>query len=454
MQENEYLVNRRYYKKTIDRIHKSVVTPKDLCFVLVQHAFFPSIDFYHCIESKLAAVILKGSSARQNPSVVARLKKHHGSRVLESVKRSDLLDSSFTIDLLKKVTRGRPFVILEYGAYFAPTISAICNDPVLGPNLMGVVEGTENGVKGSADGKTIGYSAVSNHTACPIMSKSRSNIKHIMDIEIGPAIVDATDKILCNSLGRKLKHWRGTTAVVGAGSIGQGVLSALNNLGQTPLVHDTDLAVMAELAHCQNRVVDQHTVLAESDLLFLNTGNCFLSQQPDLLALIKNNALLVLCTSGDVEAGIPQLIDSGALRLVKNQSNNDIAVYKTRYGKYLRVMLGIDEIGQAPNMSVEDGSASPANVMSDMEFYALGCYLASKHDLSPGTIHQSPWHLQNIILKEWLAEFYPSTTGASPQSSKKVQGLDLMLNNSSRTAPELLKPNFVSEKIYELPDSR
>ena len=106
---------------------------------------------------------------------------------------------------------------------------------------MGVVEGTENGVKGSTDGKTPGYAAVANRAACPIISKSRSNIKHIMDIEIGPAIVDAADNILCNNLGRKLKHWRGTTAVVGVGSIGKGVLSALNNLGLSPLVYDLSL---------------------------------------------------------------------------------------------------------------------------------------------------------------------------------------------------------------------
>ena len=452
MQDNEYLVNRRYYKNTIDLINKSVIIPKDLCFVLVQHAFSPSIDFYHCIEPKIASVILKGSSAEQNPSVVAELKRRYGSRILDTVKRSDLEDSSFTIELLKKVTRGRPFVILEYGAYFAPSISAICCDSDLGAKLLGVVEGTDNGVKGSADGRTIGYSAVAGHTACPIISKSRSNIKNIMDIEIGPAIVEATDKILCNNLGRKLKHWRGTTAVVGVGSIGNGVLSALNNIGLSPLVHDTDLAVMAKLAHCRNRVVDQHTILAESDILFLSTGNCFLSQQPELLTLFKNNALLVLCTSGDVEAGIPQLINRGELQLVKKQSDREIAVYRTRHAKQLRVLFGIDEIGQAPNMSVEDGSASPANVMSDMEFYALGCYLASEHGLSGGKIHESPWHLQKMILKEWLAEFYPSTIEA-PHTSKPLEHFEQRYNNTSISATDFIDHNFTGKKIVEFPES-
>lgn len=449
MQENEYLVNRRYYRNTVDLINKSMITPEDLCFVLVQHAFLPSLEFYHCIESKLASVILKGSSAKQNPSVVARLKKRYGSRVQDSVTRSDLEDSAFTIALLKNVTRGRPFVILEYGAYFAPSIAAVCRDPALGPKLLGVVEGTENGVKGSADGKTTGYSAVAAHTDCPIISKSRSNIKHIMDIEIGPAIVDATDKILCNNLGRKLKHWRGTSAVIGVGSIGKGVLSALNNLGHSPLVHDTDLAVMAQLAHCHNRVVDQSTILAESDILFLSTGNCFLSQQPELLALIKHNALLVLCTSGDVEAGIPQLIDNGELQLVKNESDSDIATYRTRHSKHLRVMLGIDEIGQAPNMSVEDGSVSPANVMSDMEFYALGCYLASEHGLDNGKIHQSPWHLQKLILKEWLAEFYPSTTEVTRPSKQP----ELRFNNTSPSTADYFNHSFAGRNTCELPES-
>ena len=228
------------------------------------------------------------------------------------------------------------------------------------------------------------------------------------------------------------------------------MLSALNKLGLSPLVYDTNLAVMAELAHCRNRVVDQSTLLAESDILFLSTGNCFLSQQPELLALVKNNALLVLCTSGDVEAGIPQLIDRGELQLVKNQSDSEIAVYKTRYGKYLRVMLGIDGVGQAPNMSVEDGSISPANVMSDMEFYALGCYLASDHGLANGKIHQSPRYLQNMILKEWLAEFYPSTTEV-PRSPKPLKYLEREFNYDPISAPDFLSHNAVDKEIPEMP---
>jgi len=147
------------------------------------------------------------------------------------------------------------------------------------------------------------------------------------------------------------------------------------------------------------------------------------------------------------------LIDRGELHLVKNQSDNEIAVYKTRYGKYLRVMLGIDEVGQAPNMSVEDGSVSPANVMSDMEFYALGCYLASDHGLANGKIHQSPWYLQNMILKEWLAEFYPSTTEV-PRPPKPLEHLQLEFNYGSMSAPDFLNHNVVGKKIYEMPESR
>ena len=160
----------------------------------------------------------------------------------------------------------------------------------------------------------------------------------------------------------------------------------------------------------------------------------------------------MLCTSGDVEAGIPQLINHGDLQLVKNKSDNEIAAYKTRYGKYLRVMLGIDEVGQAPNMSVDNRSASPANVMSDMEFYALGCYLASNHGLANGKIHQSPWYLQQMILKEWLAEFYPSTS-EKPRPPKPLEHLEVRFNNTLASAPNFLKQNIVDEEIYGAPET-
>jgi len=282
---------------------------------------------------------------------------------------------------------------------------------------MGVVEGTVNGVRGSTDGKTPGYNSIARHAPCPIISKSRSRIKRIMDIEIGPAITCSSDRILSQTLGRQLKHWRNTIGVVGLGPIGRGVLSTLKLQNHHPLVYDTDVAVMAELACQQNRVVSQRAILEKCEILYLCTGSSFLAQNPDLLSVVKNNALLILCTSGDVEAGIPQLIASGYLQLAAKQDYKDIAVYQTRSGKTLRVMLGMDGIGQAPNMSSDDGSASPANVMSDMEFYALGCYLGTKPELVNGKIHQSPEFIQKLILQEWLAEFYPASFFAERQTS-------------------------------------
>jgi len=407
MYEHETVARRRYYERTIERINRTLDVSGDLCFVFVQHAFLPSIDFYNSIEKRIAAIILKGSSSAQNPSVVAKLKSKYGPRVLDNVGRSDLNNSHISLNILRQTTQGRPFVILEYGAYFAPVISYIHKDPLLASNLMGVVEGTTNGIEGSTDGKTTGYKAVARLAPCPIISKSRSKIKRIMDIEIGPAIIHSSDRIISKTLGRKLKHWRSTIGVVGLGSIGRGVLSSLKLQNHLPLVYDTDLAVMAEMAHLQNRIVGQRTILEQSDILYLCTGSCFLAENQDLLSVIKNNALLILCTSGDVEAGIPQLIEAGCLQLIQDQDYEDVAVYATRYGKYVRIMLGTDGIGQAPNMSSDDGSTSPANVMSDMEFYALGCYLGTKHRMVSGKIHQSPEFIQNLILQEWLTEFYP-----------------------------------------------
>jgi len=420
MHEHERLVRQRYYRRTVELINRTLDIPENLCFVFVQHAFLPTIEFYSSIENRVAAIITKNSSSAQNPSVVTRLKNKFGSRVLHNVRRSDLSDSPFALDLLQRTTQGRPFAILEYGAYFAPVISSIRKDPLLASNLMGVVEGTANGFSGSTDGKTPGYNCIARHAPCPIISKSRSGIKRIMDMEIGPAITDSSDKILSQTLGCQLKHCRGTIGVVGLGPIGRGVLSSLRLQNHHPLVYDNNLAVMAELAYQQNRIVSQHTILEQCEVLYLCTGSSFLAQNPDLLAHVKNDALLILCTSGDVEAGIPQLIATGYLQLSAKQDYKDIAVYRTRYGKKLRVMLGGDGIGQAPNMSSDDGSASPANMMSDMEFYALGCYLGTKPGLVSGKIHQSPEFIQNLILKEWLSEFYPSSADTSESTSAKA----------------------------------
>ncbi len=410
MQNHESHTHRQFYHLTIEKINRALNPPEDLCFIYVQHAFSPCINHLSCVGDRLAAVIPKGSSSKGNPEVVEQLNQLFPGRVLSDVTRRHLTDTSYAVQLVKEVTKGRPFAILEYGAYFAPAAARIASDRYLGPKLAGFVEGTENGIKGSDDGNTPGYRHVVNEVNRPIVSKARSMIKNIMDLEIGPAIVESSDNLLRKTLGCRLQHWRGKLGIVGLGAIGQGVLKSLGKHNLHPMVYDAKPAVMAEMAYKQYDAVAQTTVLATSDILFLNTGSCFLSDHPELLEKLKDDAILILCTSGEVEAGIPQLIDAGHLQLIRCDSNETLATYKTISGKRIRVMLGDDHIGQAPNMIVEDGSGSPANLMSDMEFYALGAYLASEQNVcKANSIHESPMALQTVIIEQWLETFYPAT---------------------------------------------
>lgn len=402
--------HKRFYEQTLSSLERQYNPPEDTCYVLVQHAFSPSLHFFDCIKDKIAAIIPKRSSANSNPEIVTELQNKFPGRVHRNISRSTLQDPAFTTQFLREVTHGRPFIILEYGGYFAPAAQAISDDPLLKGTLKGFVEGTENGIKGSDDGSTIGYNDVAHLIMHPVVSKSRSKIKTIMDIEIGPAIVHATNEIFRRNLGCTLKHYRGQIGVIGVGAIGNGILESLSKELVKPLVFDIDLAVMATLASHNDHVVNQQTILESSDVIFLNTGSCFLFESPALLNVIKNNAILVLCTSGDVEAGIPQLIADGYISIVDAESTTEIAVYKTLNGKRIRLVLGSDGVGQAPNMSLKDGSSSPANLMSDMEFCGIGHYLASSaFNLQPGKIHSSPTKVEDLILREWLREFHPQS---------------------------------------------
>ena len=89
-------------------------------------------------------------------------------------------------------------------------------------------------------------------------------------------------------------------------------------------------------------------------------------------------------------------------------------------------------------MSMPDGSSSPANLMSDMEFYATGSYLSSAHSrLAPATLHETPSHLEDIIIQEWLNEFHPqcgNQTGIVPQRGATGHEVTLQADHSYAAA--------------------
>lgn len=419
----------KFYQQAIRSVENAFQPPDELCFVYVQHAFTPLIEHLDAVDHRFAGLIPKHSSASSNPQVLRQLEARFPGKIFSGITRHQLRNSEFTFHLLERITQGRPFVILEYGAYFAPVAAALCEHPVLGKQVAGFVEGTENGIAGSGDQKTLGYRDVAPLVAKPILSKSRSGIKSIMDLQIGPAIVAATRRLLQGTyLNRSREQLTGEIGVIGLGAIGQGVLRELDSLGCQPLVHDQNAIVMATLAHEGCRVSSLQTILARSDILFLNTGSCFLSENPELLNFIKDGCLLVLCTSGDVEAGIPQLIHAQHLIVEQSEKSDAIATYISSAGKRVRVLLGNDGVGQAPNMTTEDGSGSAANMMSDMEFYALGALLgSSQHNIQPGEICPSPSSVQQMIAADWLECLYPESLGKTDRSSIRTGELPAKL---------------------------
>jgi len=187
---------------------------------------------------------------------VAALKQQFPGRVFSNITREALSNTDYTIELLKRVTRGRPFAILEYGAYFAQVAADIAKDEYLGPKFNGIVEGTQNGINGSNDGTTPGYRQTASGIDRVVISKSRSNIKNIMDMDIGPAIVRASNQLLLKNGCTPLQHGN-KIGVIGLGAIGRGVLKSLNKHGIEPTINDTDLAVMTEFAHRSYAIASQ-----------------------------------------------------------------------------------------------------------------------------------------------------------------------------------------------------
>jgi adenosylhomocysteinase len=208
--------------------------------------------------------------------------------VVKPLTRDFASDASSLGDLLGEVANdSRPLCLVDVGGYFSDVLPSLAERY---PNLVGVVEGTENG--------HLRYERLDTPPV-PIFSVARSPLKYPENHLVGAGVVYSLESLL-RADDRILQGMRAT--VIGYGRIGRGVAQALRARFVDVTIRDTDPIAVAEAAaqgFQVSRTLEQ--ALSQSRVILCATGNTALSNSD--FELLMPDAIIATVTSADDELG-------------------------------------------------------------------------------------------------------------------------------------------------------
>lgn len=187
----------------------------------------------------------------------------------------------------KSIPSPTKIILVDIGGYFAESLNAIALG--LGSRLVGVMEGTENGVQK--------YEKTGTEYSVPIVTVARSPLKLPEDYHVGSGIVFSVESVLREQA--QILQTR-TACVIGYGRVGSGVAEVLRGRGIPTVVHDVSPIAMAEAAARGFQVFRRlDDALRVSSLVISATGNRVLDRWA--LANVRSGAVLATVTSADDE---------------------------------------------------------------------------------------------------------------------------------------------------------
>lgn len=179
-----------------------------------------------------------------------------------------------------------PLIIIEIGGYFA---SLLAKNPLpFNAKVLGVIEDTEAGHRA--------YEKVACQLPCPVISVARSNLKETEDFLVGASCVFSTENLLRQSgFPIEGKH----SLILGFGKVGRGLAHALLRSHCPVAVYDNNPIKRINALSEGFQAPDKHNALSDAEIIYGATGN--LSIQKEEFALIRQGAVLVSCSSKDIE---------------------------------------------------------------------------------------------------------------------------------------------------------
>ena len=184
-------------------------------------------------------------------------------------------------------------LLVDIGGYFQPSIVELRES--LGSRLLGVVEGTENGLKK--------YERLA-RLPLAVYTVARSPLKYPENHLIGVSVVFSVEAIL-RSQAQVLQGRR--ACVIGFGKVGRSIAGALRDNGIPTVVHDTDSIALAEASARGFEIFRfLEPALRNANLVLCATGNISLGARG--FADLRDGTYVATVTSGDDE------LDLNALR--------------------------------------------------------------------------------------------------------------------------------------------
>lgn len=211
--------------------------------------------------------------------------------------------------LSKLGLRSKLVAILDIGGYFAPSAQKIHS--MLGSNFVGILEGTENGVK--------------KYEQCwpnnvRIATVARSPLKLPEDYLVASSVVFSIEAVLRENA--EILQTR-SAAVVGYGRVGSSVAEILRGRGINTAIFDNDPAKLAEAAArgFQARP-NLRDALSAASLVVCATGSQALKL--DGFAMLRSGCVVASVTSADDELDL----DSLAKGYIRNELSQGITKYE------------------------------------------------------------------------------------------------------------------------------
>lgn len=346
--------------------------------VAVQHIVSDILPFMFALKSRVKSLTIIPKPNSVSEHVCTMMQDFH----IVHISREELKGQTV---LSKLFPKNQKSLVIDIGGYFATEeFFSFCTN---NPNVLGVVEDTENGLQK--------YEKLFVHInpAISVFSVARSELKQNEDDLVGYSVAYYTEMITrkYRVLPRYVK-----TGILGYGKLGKGIAKYLFNQNCKPFVYDTNPLRLVEAMKDGCIPIQKNELIKSSAILFSATGSRSLTF--DELKNLQSGAFIASVTSSEYEFGFEcnndnictviksdrfvseVLLDNKSVYLINNgNAVNFIDKDADRVGDFIRlvqseIIEGLNELCTKKQQGIKTVSVEQKNRIANLFLEIYGGY--------------------------------------------------------------------------------